>query len=114
MKKKIKLTPEEAAKIKERIVKAAKKGIIWSPDVKVRQHREQVDVLMRKIAELFYCKKSEDVEDWLRHCFTSDESTLADFLDSEQEVQYLSDVLGFPVESRNYIWEVALRMKPAS
>lgn len=107
------LSPEEAERIKKAI---KKKGIVWTPDVKVRQHQEQATSLLRLIAVMFYCDDPESADDWLAHSFASDESTLGDFLHEEGDgqIKKLSEALGFPVEMNNYIWEVALRMKPPS
>lgn len=59
--------------------------------------------------------EGETPEEWASSCLVTDESQIGDFFSlidkrTPEEVEKLGKELGFPVERRMYIWEVAVRM----
>lgn len=71
---------------------------------------EAVDVkpLLRFIAP--YMRSGRDVQDWVDHCFVSDESNVGDFMLDAEAMASLSEQLGFAVKSDDRMWQVAEKM----
>ena len=103
------LTPEQ---IREKL-KSGDLKIVSAPQDYVGQYDEEIHKLLTLIAP--YMNDDMDPEEWAATCFVSDMSQLGDFLsrgdeDTPKHVQELSEKLGFPVERKMYIYEIAARM----
>lgn len=90
------MTPQLKKFIEESMGKKFKKITICSSN-KVSEYSNEVSIVLKAIG----------VE-----AFVSDESTISDFIPAfEFNVNELSKTLGVPVSEKDYIWEVACRIR---
>jgi len=71
------------------------KKVVFAAGGKIRAFQTEVDELLLSIA-VYMIKPGDDVEEWVRDVFVSDESRLGDFLAFDPEVRLLSEGLGLP------------------
>ena len=74
----------------------------------VNQQGKNIDKLLLMIGE--YMGWEGDTS----HVFVSDESRIGDFSLENYELEELSTKLGFKVNQKDFIYEIALKMKPAN
>lgn len=81
------------------------KGVEFADSTHVSRHWESLDRLLRTMADIAE-------EDWtFASVFVSDQSSVGDFLVELRDVAVLAQVLGFKVDRRDYLIDVAIRLE---
>lgn len=75
---------------------------------KVEFYGVQMKPVLAAIA--FFMCETMDPQEWLKHVWVSDGSTVGDFNLEDEEVVKISETLGVPAGQRDYLWEIAQRI----
>ena len=85
--------------------------IKFAPSDRIEEYRAEIDQLLMAIAK-YMIDEGEDPEDWVNCTFASNESSLGDFLCSEEDLTSLGNDLQMqPLSFRDLLVEVAVTMR---
>jgi hypothetical protein len=87
------------------------KKVVFAASQKVEEYREETNALLFAIAK-YMIEDGEDPEDWVACTFVSNESSLGDFLCSEQDLVSLVKDLQMPtLRMRDLLCDIAAIMR---
>ena len=104
--------PLTAKEIQERL-RDGRLKIVSAPQDYVETYSKEVDKLLLMIGK--HVMEEDYPGEWASSCFVTDESTLGDFISSEDPqwmgcVEAMEAELGFSINRRMYIYQIAARM----
>lgn len=85
------------------------KEIVYAATKEVSRLDSQIHQLLVLIGK--YMTETHTPEEWAEYCFVSDESRLGDFGLEDLEVDELAKILGFSVAQKDYMYEIAMKIK---